>query len=827
MFETHRGLVANAGPATREGRGLAVGGPQGQATVCRLAAGGTAGWQPAPRGLRYALLVALIGTSAFATEPRLGSVMPTGGQRGAELQLSFNGDRLQDTEEVICYEPGIEVQHLKLVTNKVVRAEVKIAPDCPLGEHHLRLRTASGLSQVRTFFVGPYPVVAESEPNNTPAQVQKIRMNTTVAGVITAEDVDCFAVQAKKGERLSAEVEGMRLGRGTFDPRLALLETNGTVLADVDDTWLGVQDPFISLNAPHDGTYILQLHEATYGGRDDCHYRLHVGNFPRPTAVYPLGGQAGEFVALHFFSDATDEFDQQLKLPPAPQEKFGVFAELDGATAPTPNWIRVSPFPNVLINGQTPDREHASPVDVQPPFALNGVISLKGEADWYRFSAVKGQPLDVNVYARRLRSPLDSVIEVCDAKGHTLASNDDAGGPDSALKFTPEATTNYFISIRDTLGKFGRDFTYRIEITPATPAVAVKIPEVARNDTQSRQAMAIPRGNRFATLISAKRANYNGDLQFVAPGLPPGVTLASDTLGRAEDSEPLVFEAAPDAPIGGRLLDLVATGTNAQGNCTGNYRQELTLVEGPNNTSYYTTAVNKFCVAVVKEAPFHLRIVEPKVPLVQAGSMGLEVAVDRKQGFDEPVEVQMVWNPPGITSQTDASIARGATNCLYQLNASDSAETRTWKIAVLGHATVDGGEVYVSSQLAPLEVASPFVSGKIETLVANPGQPAKLIVDLQQLKAFDGKARAHLLGLPDKVTAPDVDITKEDQKVAFPLAIDAKCTPGPTRTVICAVDIKQDGQVIPQTVASGGILRIVPLKREPAKLAAVQPEAKK
>src|SRR5882672_3933494 len=144
-----------------------------------------------------------------ATAPHLASITPTGGQRGTELEVSFNGDRLQDAEEVICYEPGIEVLKLNLATNKVVKAQLRIAPGCSMGEHHLRLRAATGISELRTFFVGPYPVVAETEPNNEPGKAQKIALNTTVEGVITSEDVDCFAIEAKKGQRISVEVEGI------------------------------------------------------------------------------------------------------------------------------------------------------------------------------------------------------------------------------------------------------------------------------------------------------------------------------------------------------------------------------------------------------------------------------------------------------------------------------------------------------------------------------------------------------------------------------------------------------------------------------------------
>jgi len=347
----------------------------------------------------------------------------------------------------------------------------------------------------------------------------------------------------------------------------------------------------------------------------------------------------------------------------------------------------------------------------------------------------------------------------------------------------------------------------------------VKIPEVARNDTQSRQFIAVPRGHRFATLISAKRANFNGDLRLNLPGLPPGVTMSADSLPPNTDTEPLVFEAAADAPLGGTLLDLTATGTNAAGGVTGHFRQEVELVAGPNNTGYYGTRVDKLCVAVVKEVPFQLRIVEPKVPLVQGGTMALEVVAERQPGFEEPIELQMVWNPPGVNSQSDATIPKGATNVFYQLNAGDGAGVRLWKIAVLGHATVDGGQAYISTQLAALEIAPPYLAGKIHTVVANPGKTATLMVDLEQLKSFDGKAKIRLLGLPDKVTAPEKEITKDDKTISFDLTVNTNCPPGTFKTLSCAVEVPNEGRLIPHSIGSGGILRVVPAKREPAKVA--------
>src|SRR5207253_1550264 len=110
-------------------------------------------------------------------------------------------------------EPGIKVLKIDAAKTNSIKAQIQIAADCPFGEYHLRLRTAGGISELRTFQVGPFPVVNEIEPNNASTNAQKIALNTTVSGNIASEDIDYFTVTAKKGERISAEVEGIRLGR--------------------------------------------------------------------------------------------------------------------------------------------------------------------------------------------------------------------------------------------------------------------------------------------------------------------------------------------------------------------------------------------------------------------------------------------------------------------------------------------------------------------------------------------------------------------------------------------------------------------------------------
>ena len=55
-------------------------------------------------------------------------------------------------------------------------------------------------------------------------------------GVADREDDDYYQVQCKKGQRLSVEVEAMRLGRVMFDPYVAILDENRFELAVNDDS---------------------------------------------------------------------------------------------------------------------------------------------------------------------------------------------------------------------------------------------------------------------------------------------------------------------------------------------------------------------------------------------------------------------------------------------------------------------------------------------------------------------------------------------------------------------------------------------------------------
>jgi hypothetical protein len=85
-------------------------------------------------------------------------------------------------------------------------------------------------------------------------------------------------------------------------------------------------------------------------------------------------------------------------------------------------------------------------------------------------------------------------------------------------------------------------------------------------------------------MMSAKRANFAGDLQFTVPDLPNGVKLIADTLPGKQEVEPLVFEAASDAPTTGKFVELTAVPIDTSKSVKSAFNHDVEFISGPNNT---------------------------------------------------------------------------------------------------------------------------------------------------------------------------------------------------------------------------------------------------
>jgi hypothetical protein len=765
---------------------------------------------------------------AWAVAPTVRTIEPVGGQRGTEVIVTLTGQRLADIQEILFYQPGISVTKIGGGDYAQAVATLKIAETAQLGLHDFRVRTATGISSLKTFSVGTLRDVAEVEPNNDFAQPQMVSMNVTVNGVAGNEDIDYYEVRVKKGERITVEVEGIRLGLTLFDPYVAILNAKRFELASSDDNALTWQDCFVSLVAPEEGPYIIAVREAAFAGNPQCFYRLHVGNFPRPTATLPSGGKVGEHLRVRWIGDVLGETTTEIDLPGHADRDFGLLAHDSRGYAPYPNAFRLSPFGNTFEAEPNDTHDRATPFT--PPVALNGVIEKPGDVDSFTFHAQKGQTYDIRVFARQIRSPLDPVIGLFAKNAGQVAGNDDSVGPDSYIRFNPPRDGDFVISLSDHLQKGGPEYTYRVEISSVTPRLELSTPNESLRRGTNVMALSVPRGNRQAILIQAAREDFGGAVTLSMDNLPPGVTAESDEMTAGNTLIPVLFHADARAPIGARLANVVGRPTDGSKQVPCEFSSTAELVLGQNNVPFWTRTVESLAVAVAVEAPFSVAIVQPKVPIVRGGSMDLKVVATRKPGFTVPIAVSLPWNPPGIASKGEVVIPENGTEAVIPINAAGGAEMKTWWIlvngtyiepppaAAAGAARAQqqrrgnrGGRLVVSSEFARLTVAPQFLTLKFQPASVEQGEEVDLIVNVNKAVDFPGAAKLTLIGLPNRATTEPVMITNSDTKVVFHLKTDPKTPPGESKNLFCQAVITKDGEPIVHNLGTGRLRVDAPL----------------
>jgi hypothetical protein len=498
----------------------------------------------------------------------------------------------------------------------------------------------------------------------------------------------------------------------------------------------------------------------------------------------------------------------------------GLLAHDDRGTAPSSNPLRLSDLKNVLEVEPNDTPEQATPFEA--PAALNGVIAKAGDVDMFKFHAKQGQVYDVRVWARVLRSPLDSVLEIRRSNGGVIAANDDTTTPDSYLRFSAPADDQYTIAIRDHLGRGGPEYVYRIEVAPVRPRLTLDLPE---RQQYVDVTAPVPKGNRMAIMLGAQREDFGGEVALEAKGLPQGVNVQMDSLPADQNRVPVLLTAADDAPPAAALVDFVGRAKQGDQLIEGHLAQRTLMVRGDNNREVWGRTEERMAMAVVQSVPFAVEIVQPKVPLVQSGSMEIKIVARRKGDFKGPINLTMLYDPPGVSNPSSVTIPEGKLEAVLPLTADRGAAPGVWKIAVIGEAAVGDGPVRVSSQLARLEVSEPFFKFAFPSVACQQGQETELAVKVDKQKDFEGKATVELLGLPNEVTSRPQEFTKDSTEVVFPIKTTDKSPPGLHKTLVCRAVATVSGEPVTH-ILGGAELRIQPpLPKKPAVQTAAAPPA--
>ncbi len=123
--------------------------------------------------------------------------------------------------------------------------------------------------------VTTFPLVLESEPNDSREQAGKAAVPASVCGRIQGVgDVDYVSFQARKGDKLSLQVQSASMGF-PLDAWLKIEDDNGKELAKADDG-RDTPDPVLNWTAPADGRFFAVVGSTLRKGGPDCIYHLEM-----------------------------------------------------------------------------------------------------------------------------------------------------------------------------------------------------------------------------------------------------------------------------------------------------------------------------------------------------------------------------------------------------------------------------------------------------------------------------------------------------------------------------------------------------------------------
>jgi hypothetical protein len=196
-------------------------------------------------------------------------------------------------------------------------------------------------------------------------------------------------------------------------------------------------------------------------------------------------------------------------------------------------------------------------------------VDQPGDWDVFQFAGKSNDVVVAEVQARRLDSPLDSVLKLTDAQGQVLAFNDDhedlASGlnthqADSYLSVQLPADGTYLVHVGDTAGKGGQEYGYRLRLSAAQPDFALRV-------VPSSVSL---RGKSTATLsvYAQRKDGFNGPIKLTLKDPPvgfssvPSTLLATQAVARlilksdlAATTEPVNLAIVGSAKVGEQVIE--------------------------------------------------------------------------------------------------------------------------------------------------------------------------------------------------------------------------------------------------------------------------------
>jgi hypothetical protein len=563
---------------------------------------------------------------------------------------------------------------------QTVILEVSIDSDAAPGRRDIRLMGPRGLTNPLVFCVGQLPeVVKQEKPDDIPPQqaLRKLRaqagpdtsaqpaveitLPVTVNGQILSGQVDRYRFAAKQGRQIVVEVSAQQLipyladaVPGWFQAAVAVTDAEGRELAYAG-AYRFHPDPVLHFEVPHDGEYLVEIHDSVFRGREDFVYRMSIGELPFATRIFPLGGKAGAPTVVEaegWNIPATSIAQPTLgKLP-------GVYpAALPGLPMMNRLPLAIDDLPECLE--QEPNDRPETAQRLTLPVIVNGRIDHPGDRDVFRMEGRAGQVIVAEVRARRLDSPLDSVLKLTDASGRQLAFNDDcvdAGcgllthQADSYLKAALPKDGTYYLHLYDAQNQGGPEYAYRLRVSQPRPDFELRVVPSAVN--------VRPGASAVITVQALRRDGFDGAILVGLKDAPNRFRISGGLIPAGQPEARMTISAPFDAQQS--PIELRAEGRAEIGGAT--VRHNAVPADDAMQAFYYHHLVpaEQFLLALVERprgVPLNLAV-PPAVKLPAGGAAKVRFAGATRPIF-QSLQFALSEPPDGISMQKAAPSADG------------------------------------------------------------------------------------------------------------------------------------------------------------------------
>lgn len=485
---------------------------------------------------------ALCGESP-AAPPNITYLYPAGAQRGTTVEVTVAGT-IDASAKVWASGKGVSVENAK------GKLKITVAKDAVPGTYWLRAYNAEGASGVRPFVVGTLPEVTEKDPNDDFKKPHQLDGSSYVVNgkLEKGGDVDCFAVNLKKGQTLVASLTAHDTLRSPMDGMLQILSADGFVLEENND-FHGL-DPQIAYTAKNDGVYIARMYafpaspdaSIRYFGSAACVYRLTLTTSAFADFAVPLALGGGlwdpEKFAVKGWNVRADPVPFQTRKP-SDFDTHLVFSHEACA-----NSVRVRLESHECW--QLTEAKNGVVVEqaFRRPFSVTSRIAKAGGATTVGFSGTKGQAVSIEVESRAFDLGVNPIVRVLDGEKKELARAEPGKlNGDTALAFTPPVDGSYAVEVSDLYrgGGGSRDY-FLLRVLDANPDYSLTVAAdrfTAAPGTPTVVAVKVNRLRGFAKAVDV-----------VAEELPEGVK-AEVVQPAKPDPNTITLNLSAEKPVSG------------------------------------------------------------------------------------------------------------------------------------------------------------------------------------------------------------------------------------------------------------------------------------